>query len=120
MPDGEPQAQGTASDLGSFLVMLHWGLPASASEAIYFPDVTASPSAASLQDSAIDQLPMCHFTVPSLSVKEGEFLVLCGDIAELGSWDPTKGLKMESQGGESWMGKIRLPASATFDAKVES
>ena len=66
----------------------------------------------------IDPLPMCQFTVPHKALKPGESLVLCGDIPELGSWDPSKGLKLNWQPGDSWVGKIRLPAKVTFDAKV--
>ena len=80
------------------------------------------PSAASSRTTtpaiAIDPLPMCQFTVPYKAVKQGESLILCGDIPEMGGWDPTKGLKLNWLPGDSWVGKIRLPAGATFDAKV--
>ena len=105
-----------------FLVALHWGLPTAATEAIHFPVISstdASPSLA-LKDGALHQLPVCSFDVPGKPLKVGESLVLCGDIPELGSWDPSKGLQLEWREGDSWAGQIRLPSYAAFNAKVGS
>ena len=51
-------------------------------------------------------------------MEPGEHLVVCGGIPELGSWDPSKGLKLSWAPGDGWVGKTRLPANAVFDAKV--
>ena len=34
------------------------------------------------------------------------------------SWDPRRGLKLMWRPGDSWFGRIRLPANLAFEAKV--
>ena len=35
------------------------------------------------------------------------------------SWDPRRGLKLTWRPGDSWFGRIRLPANLAFEAKVK-
>ena len=125
-PVGEPPGNRTQEGgIHGFLVALHWGLPSAVTEAIHFPvisstDASSSSAALALKEGALHHLPMCSFTVPGKALKVGDSLVLCGDIPELGSWDPSKGLQLEWREGDSWVGQIRLPSYAAFNAKVGS
>ena len=134
-----------AADLsGGFIITMHPNFPHLAAEPVFFqvlpsPQSPHSSSQGDRSDQAmgtavpsqaiegpsgrlpanIDPVPLCHFTVPHKVLKSGESLVLCGDIPELGSWDPNNGLELlQRQPGDNWVGKIRLPITASFQAKV--
>lgn len=67
---------------------------------------------------ALPHPPLCHFTVHYKALGPEEYLLLCGDIPELGCWNPKMGLKLTFQPGGNWVGSVKLPSQGAFEAKV--
>ena len=42
----------------------------------------------------------CHF---------GDSLYICGDLEELGNWDPKKGFRLQWTPGDIWVGELKVP-----------
>ena len=49
--------------------------------------------------------------VAGVEVKEGEEVLICGGLGELGDWDPTRA-RLMSRDGDRWLTTLKLPTAA--------
>ena len=58
-----------------------------------------------------------HFALHHEQTAFGDTVVLVGDLPELGSWDPNKGIALDGGAWPTWLGSLELPAGIRLEYK---
>ena len=72
------------------------------------PNVEAKKPA--VEDKSVEAIETT-IAVAGVDVKEGEEVLICGGLGELGDWDPTRA-RLMSRDGDRWLTTLKLPTAA--------